>query len=108
MAHSLLLGMSESGKTTLGKRLSHSLRALNKTVIVLDPLCDPEWSADYQTSNGAEFLEVFWNNESAYAFIDEAGDEVGRYDDEMRQTATRGRHLGHSCFYLAQRGAMVN
>jgi energy-coupling factor transporter ATP-binding protein EcfA2 len=108
MAHGLILGMSESGKTTLAKHLSHALSASGKNVIVLDPMNDPGWSADYKTNNPEEFLEVFWSNQSCYCFIDESAQMVGRYDVLMQETATRGRHHGHSVFFVSQRGAQIS
>lgn len=108
MAHSLIVGMTESGKTTLAKRLSHSLHAQGKNVIVLDPLNDPEWGGGFRTSDPNQFLECYWANKQLYAFIDESGDVVGQYDVLMQKTATRGRHWGHSNFYLTQRGAMLS
>lgn len=108
MAHSLILGMTESGKTTFAKQLSRSLHEQKKNVIVLDPMNDPDWGGGYRTANPDEFLKVFWSNQQCYAFIDESGDVVGQYDVLMRQTATKGRHWGHSCFYLSQRGAMLS
>jgi energy-coupling factor transporter ATP-binding protein EcfA2 len=108
MAHSLILGQTESGKTTLAKRLSKILHESGEPVIVLDPLNDPGWFAGYKTSDPEQFLQAFWKSRGCHAFIDEAGDMVGRFDDTMRKTATRGRHWGHSCYYLSQRGAMVD
>lgn len=108
MAHSLILGMTESGKTTLAKKLAASYRAAGVSVLVLDPLCDPEWGADFQTSDPDEFLEVYWASRSCAVFIDEAGESVGRFDKTMEKTATRGRHWGHSNHYLSQRGAQIS
>lgn len=108
MSHALIVGMTESGKTTFARQLSHKLKQSGEPVIVLDELCDPGWAADFRTADSDEFLKVFWASRGCYAFIDEAGDAVGRYDDAMRRTATRGRHWGHSCFYLSQRGALLS
>lgn len=108
MAHSLIIGMTESGKTTLAKQLAKVLASRGESIIVLDPLNSPDWSAGFQTADADKFLEVFWANRSCHAFIDEAGDVVGQYDDLMRRTATKGRHWGHSCYYIAQRGQLLN
>lgn len=108
MAHSLILGQTESGKTTLAKRLSHYLKQERQEVIVLDPLNDPEWAADFRCADPKQFLDVFWSSRQCHVFIDEAGDMVGRFDETMQQTATSGRHWGHSCYYISQRGAMVS
>ncbi len=107
MAHSLILGMTESGKTTLAKKLALSYKARGIGVLVLDPLSDPEWQADFQTSNVDEFLKVFWASRSCAVFVDEAGESVGQFDSVMQKTATKGRHWGHSCHYLSQRGAQI-
>jgi len=101
--HSLILGMTESGKTTLGKILIKIHKAQGGKSIVLDPLGDPEFSADFQTSDPGEFLKVFFNSRSCYVFIDESGDAIGHYNIEMSKTATKGRHYGHSCFYITQK-----
>lgn len=100
--------MSESGKTTLAKKLSHALYGASKNVIVLDPMNDPGWASDYRTANKEEFLEVFWTNQSCFVFIDESGKMVGRYDELMQELATSGRHHGHSVFFVSQRGAQIS
>lgn len=107
MPHCLILGMTESGKTTLAKRLAAKYKADGYKVIVLDSMCDPGWQADYQTSDPDEFLATFWASQSCMCFIDEAGDSVGRYDKVMQRTATRGRHWGHSVHYISQRGVQI-
>lgn len=105
MAHVLTVGTTLCGKTTLNKRLAHALKAQGIGILVLDELKDPEWHADFQTSDPDEFLRVVWDSEQCACFIDEAGDAVGRYNDAMRKTATRGRHFGHRFFYITQRSA---
>lgn len=105
MPHSLILGMTESGKSTLAKRLAAGYVARDIPVLVLDPLFDPGWSCEFQTHDPEYFLDVFWESRSCAVFIDEAGDSVGKYDQAMIQTATRGRHWGHNCHYITQRGA---
>lgn len=108
MAHSLILGQTESGKSTLAKKLAAILKSKGEPVLVLDPLNDPEWAADFKTTNPDQFLQVFWKSRECHVFIDEAGDMVGRFDETMRETATSGRHWGHSCYFISQRGAMVS
>ncbi len=107
MAHSLILGMTESGKTTLAKKLARDYKAKGIGVLVLDPMGDPEWCADFQTSDSEQFLEVLWSSRKCAVFIDEAGESVGQFDKVMQRTATKGRHWGHSCHYLSQRGAQI-
>lgn len=107
MAHSLILGMTESGKTTFAKRSAAAYQARGIKTIVLDPLKDPAWNADFQTSNPEDFLDKVWSSRCCAVFIDEAGDSVGRFDAAMVKTATRGRHWGHNLHYISQRGTML-
>lgn len=107
MCHILLLGMTLSGKTYKGKALARDYKRNGIGVLVLDPLRDPEWSADFITDDPAKFLEVFWNSRGCMAFMDEGGESVGRYDTTMQKTATRGRHHGHVCHYLAQKATQL-
>lgn len=108
MAHVLILGMTESGKTTLALRLAARYKQAGCGILVLDPIGDPRWHADFITSDPEEFLRVFWNSQRCMAFIDESGDAVGRYDRAMIKTATRGRHWGHSCHYITQRAVDIS
>lgn len=113
MPHSLILGMTESGKTTLAKRLCLQYRAAGVKTIILDPLNDPDWRVGatdqmvFQTTDADAFLEVFWMSESCAAFIDEAGEAVGRYNTVMQETATKGRHWGHNLHYITQGGSQL-
>src|SRR5271154_6400439 len=107
MSHCLIFGMTESGKTTLAKRLAARYKSNDVPVIVLDSLNDPEWVCDYQTTDPDEFLRVFWSSKRCVCFIDEAGDAVGRYNTVMQKTATRGRHWGHAVHYISQRGVQI-
>jgi hypothetical protein len=121
MAHSGILGMTESGKTTLAVNLSKLYYRNGYSIIVLDPMCDPRWRPEgyrdplpgeerrfFQTADPDVFLKTFWDSTGCMVFIDESGDTVGRYDIAMQQTATKGRHWGHSVHFLSQRGAQIN
>ena len=99
--------MTESGKTTLGKALASRAKQRNRPVFVLDPLHD-EWPCDFQTDDQAEFLRVFWAQPGADVFIDESGDAIGRFNDTMNRTATKGRHWGHNVHFITQRGAQLS
>lgn len=77
-------------------------------VLVLDPMRNPRWRADFITDNPDEFLEAFWGSESCAAFIDESGDTVGRYNNAMEQTATKGRHFGHNVSFICQRASQLS
>jgi energy-coupling factor transporter ATP-binding protein EcfA2 len=102
MAHVLICGMSESGKTTLARALASAYRRQGVGVLVLDPLRDPRWNCDFITSNQEEFLDIFWRSRRCMAFLDEGGKSVGRYNYAMQETATMSRHWGHSCHFISQ------
>ena len=105
--HTLIIGMTESGKTTLGKKMVAHYRARGVASAVLDPLSDPGWQADYVTKNRQEFLTTVKQSRSLAVFVDEAGESVGQYEYEMHWLATRGRHYGHACHFLAQRAQQI-
>lgn len=110
MTHVLILGMTLSGKSTLAKKMAERYTEKNG-VLVYDPLGDPTWplgEGDVRTSDPDEFLEIFWASRGCAVFIDEAGDVAGQHDKDFQKTATRGRHWGHRCHYLSQRGTMIN
>jgi Helicase HerA, central domain len=108
MAHCLILGMTESGKTTLAKRLCNAYRTKYQIeTIVLDPMNDPEWNASFQTSDQEEFLAMVWSSESCAIFIDEGGKSIGKYNYVMEEVFTQGRHFGHSAHVCTQRGVQL-
>lgn len=108
MPHVLILGMTESGKTSLAKQLAAQYKAQGIGVIVLDPLHDPGWNADIQTGNSDAFLDAVKKSRSCAVFIDESGEMIGQYNKEMQWLATRARHYGHNSHFIAQRGAQLS
>lgn len=107
MAHVLILGQTLSGKSVLSKRLAATLKRNGIGVLVLDPVGDPEWQADFRTADPEEFFRVYNSSRQCAAFFDEAGEVCESHRHEITKTATRGRHRGHRNFYIAQRGTLV-
>ena len=103
--HSLIVGMTESGKTTLAKRLATNIMGRQKPVLVLDIL-GSKWNCNYQTHKIDEFMGIVKDIQNSYIFVDEAG-EVGKLDKEFYWLATRSRHLGHSVFFITQRAKQL-
>jgi len=100
--HSLIVGMTESGKTSLAKQIALKLQKQGAPTMVLDIL-GSEWEgANYQTSNIHDFMEYVQQARDCYIFIDESG-EVGKLASEFYWLATRSRHYGHSVFFITQR-----
>lgn len=99
--HSLILGATESGKSTLAKGLCREFVDRRREVLVLDPLGSP-WPTDQVFTDPEIFLPFFWSVRGRMVFIDESGDAVGRVNAEMIKTGTKGRHNLHSVFFITQ------
>lgn len=108
MAHVLILGMTESGKTTLATELARNYQANGFNVIVLDAMLDPRWPGEHVYTDKGQFLDVVTNSRRCMVFVDEAGEAVGQYEKEMFWLATRGRHAGHSCHFITQRAQQLS
>jgi len=106
MGHSLLLGMTESGKTSLAKQLIAEFQKKEIKCITLDPLGDPSFGADFITCNPEEFSRIWKNSRGCAVFIDEAG-TVGKFSEHIREAATKGRHWGHQFFFLSQKATQI-
>jgi len=106
----LIIGMTESGKTTFATRLSEQYHKENYKIIVLDPLIDPRWKADFITNDEEQFLSVVKSpkTRSCQIFIDESGESIGRYNSNMFFLATRARHYGHNSHFISQRGSQLS
>lgn len=111
MGHGLILGMTESGKSTLAKELAAALHARGTCIIILDPLHDPGWpngERTFQTADRAQFLAMVKASRSCAVFVDESAQMIGRYAGEMEWLATQGRHWGHSSFFISQRAQQLS
>lgn len=100
--------MTESGKTTLAKRLAQSLNNRGWGVLVLDPLQDPGWVADYVGTDLSEFMDLAKRSRRCFLFVDEAGMNCGQWDTDSLWLATQSRHWGHSCYFISQRAIQIS
>lgn len=107
MAHSLFLGMTEMGKTTLARGMCSVYRARGFETIVLDPMRDPRWKASFLTADGDEFLDIAKRSRKCMLFADEGSQSVGRYNLEMEWIVTQSRHWGHSANIICQGGTQL-
>lgn len=103
MPHVLIAGITESGKTTLAVKLAGIYKARGVPVVVCDPLMDNRWNADLVTRNAERFLHAVKQRRSCAVFIDESGEVIGQYNDQMFWLATRARHYGHNVHFITQR-----
>ena len=114
MPHTLIVGRTLSGKTTLATQLinNETYRA-GRPAIILDPNLDNRWPKDescFVTHDKDVFLRVVKDpqNYSAVVVVDESGEKIGRYGGEMSWLATRGRHYGHQCLFITQRATQLD
>ena len=108
MAHALILGMTESGKTTLAKQICRTLGLKGWGTLVLDPIRDPGWECSFLTIDLEEFIRVAKASRRCFLFVDEAGMNCHQWATESIWLATQSRHWGHSCFFIAQRLKLIN
>ena len=108
MAHMLILGGTEQGKSTFARKLHDQYKKAGQKTLVLDSIDYQAWNGDFATDDPDAFLKTFWDSRNCMVFVDEAGDAVGRYDQAMIQTATKGRHWGHCVHFISQRSQQLS
>jgi len=108
--HTIIVGMTDSGKSTLAKALCASYRRRGFATIVLDPTRAPDWAADYQTHDMEEFLHHYWHADTEYcmAFFDESGVSIGHFNRDAQAPATMGRKKGHLNHFIVQRLTQIS
>lgn len=102
--HSLINGITSSGKTYLAKQLCAGFKRKGRKTIVYDIFLD-DWQCDFVTNDADKFLWTAKHNYNAALFIDESGASIGRGVDArpFHWCATMSRHWGHKSFFLMQR-----
>ncbi|MCM8526111.1 MAG: hypothetical protein NE327_06315 [Lentisphaeraceae bacterium] len=103
MIHTLILGASQYGKTTVAKSLAEELSKLGCFIVVYDKEYDKrygqdlkeEWNADFITGNFEEFREFLWTHTNCVAFVE----ECNFLTDDDAPLTTYIRHLGHSMVF---------
>jgi hypothetical protein len=110
MAHGLIIGQTESGKTTWAKQLARRVSGDGFGVLVLDPLEDPQWVeiAHFVTSDVYLFLKTAKASRKCFLIVDEAAENCGHRDYHSQWCATRSRHWGHSAFFISQRYTQIS
>lgn len=110
--HTLITGTTGSGKSSLAKMIAKGLQKRGHNCLVLDPMQSLDWgsqsvSAKSNTTiiykDSATFLSTVKESKDAFIFVDEAGTEIGRYNNEMDWLATTGRHFGHQSTFICHR-----
>lgn len=103
MAHTLILGITGTGKTTLAFSIAQAYKAQGVPVYVLDPFKRAEWNADFITDDPDGFLDFVFTHKSAAVFVDESGDVIGRWSGDLQKLATQSRQFGHRVHFITQR-----
>lgn len=106
--HVLILGITESGKTTLAFKLARDYKNRGIRVFVLDPDKRKEWNADFITDDAEYFVEACKVNQSCALFIDEGGVTIGRYAGSTQWLATNARKWGHKAHFISQRAQQID
>lgn len=112
--HTLICGVTMSGKTTLANKFAHELAAQGQTIIVFDPVMTPTAAGSWPQNallfdDENEFFDYLVKDEvnKAHVFIDESGDIFNLSKPWNFWLLTRGRHFGFSVFLIAQRPKML-
>ena len=107
MPHTLIIGMTASGKSTVAKKQAQKLYNMGYNILVYDPLLD-NWPCTFITDDPEHFIDVAHRSINCYLFIDEADTVVSHAHKKNFWLATRSRHLGHSVTFITQRGALIS
>jgi hypothetical protein len=113
--HTLICGVTMSGKTTCAHKLAQFDEADRIPVIVFDPVMTEtaagEWPDHAQIYTDSEkFLQRMgkMRGEPVSVYIDEGGDIFSHAQADNRWILTRGRHLGYSVTLICQRPKLVH
>lgn len=110
--HFLIVGMTESGKSSLARAMSRKYAEAGHVPIVLDVTRNREWgSGAIIFTDAEEFLRYVKNPRLVIRqplFIEEAGIAIGKYIADFQWITTFSRHHGMRAHIVAQRAEMVD
>lgn len=114
MSHTLIVGVTESGKTTLAREIARELATKKQNVIVYDPVGTATkgggWPKEAKVfTEEAEFWKYINRDDvgHAHVFVDEAGDMFNMSKPGNHWLLSRGRHYGFFVFMICQRPTMI-
>lgn len=103
--HMAIIGMTESGKSTLAMALAREYLRQRIGVIVLEPRRSIRWPCTCQTDNMDQFLDLAKRSRRCALFAEESG-RFGR-EQAFSWLFTESRQEGHVFHYLSQYHAQV-
>jgi ABC-type glutathione transport system ATPase component len=110
--HWLIVGMTESGKSTLARSLAREYAAGGHVPIVLDVTRNREWGSTAIIFDDPDALLAYVRDPEKCLrqpiFVEEAGLSIGKYQSQFQWLTTFSRHHGMRCHIVAQRAEMVD
>ena len=96
-----IFGPSESGKTTLAKKIAYSMHVReHRPTLVLDPVAKDYWGEHATVyTNEAEFWSVIFKTRNAFVVVDDASVTINR-DNQLNGVFTTLRHQGHKLLVI--------
>lgn len=103
--HCLIIGQSQSGKSTKAKQICRDYFHAGRKCLVLDPLVDEwdEWDCDFITDDPDELLRIAQEESKGCAiFLDESLTALKK-NSSFDWLTTTGRHNGHEVYVISHR-----
>ena len=107
--HALIVGITESGKSTLAKALARMFHSAGRPVLAVNPLSEPGWSG-HVTRDPARALDYAQHHlVNAQIFLDEAGDYLTNHKESRpyQWFLRQARHRGHSTWMITQEAQLI-
>lgn len=105
--HTLTIGRTGSGKTTLWKINAGRLMRAGCPVLVYDPIGNG-YPAHFRTNDIQALIDEAKRHNHAHLIVDESGLGVGQYPGEVQWLTTMARNWGHSTHLISQRATQLN
>lgn len=110
--HWLIVGMTETGKSSLARAMAREYTKAGHVPIVLDVTRNKEWGSDAIIfTDPDELLRYVQDPQQCLRqpiFVEEAGLAVNKYSSQFQWLTTFSRHHGMRCHIVAQRAEMVD
>lgn len=114
MNHTLICGVTLSGKTTLAREIARKMSVHEHNIIVFDPMGTATAGGDWPESaiifsDQEKFTDYVERDDvrHAHVFVDEAADVFSHTQKENHWMLRRGRHKGLQFYLIAQRPKML-